>query len=291
MPRPLLTISQIEAFCALARHKSFKQAAGQLGLSQPSLIHKISQIEENYGARLFIRQRNNNRLTALGLAVLPKLQASLASLREAEFILLAHSQVETGEIHIAAVSPYRVSLLIKRFHALYPNIKVRVTFASSERVEALVASGDVDAGFFVVRSANPGLQSFFFYQYQLVALVPVGHPLAGKAQLMLSDFANQDFISREPGSLTRERFDEALRNADVGVNAIYELGSRESIREAVAQGLGISVVADDEHVPHERIQVKQIVGVDLAQNSSLVIANDQLTTPLSKALLQVVNSA
>lgn len=291
MPKSSLTLSQIEAFCALARHKSFKQAAEQLGLSQPSLVHKISQIEDGYGARLFIRQRNNNRLTNLGLAVLPKFQASLAKLKEAEFILLAHSQVETGEIHIAAVSPYRVSLLIKRFHTLYPNIKVRVTFASSEKVEQLVSKGDVDAGFFVVKKANPGLQSFFFYEYQLVALVPSDHSLARKGQLTVHDFETQDFISRESGSLTRGLFDQALQDAGVRVNALYELGSREAVREAVAQGLGISVVADDEHVPHDNIRVKKIVGAALSQKSSLVIANDRLSTPLSQALIQVVNSA
>lgn len=286
-----LSVSQVEAFCALAQYKSFKQAAESLGLAPSTLVNRIASIEETYSAQLFLRQRDNNRLTDLGLALLPKFRSCLNSLREAEFILAAHSKVETGEIHLAAVSPYRVSQLIKRFHSQYPNIRVKVSFAASQKVEQLIQQGEVDAGFYVPQGSTPGQQSFFFYEYQLIAIVPTTHALARRERLSLHDFENQSFIRREAGSLTRQVFEQALSRVGVNVNVVYELGSRESIREAVAQGLGISVVADDEHVPHERIVTKYIVGEGLTARSSLVVRNDRIAAPLTQALISVVQQS
>ena len=253
-----------------------------------TLVNRIASIEESYNAKLFLRQRSNNRLTDLGLALLPKFRSCLNSLREAEFLLLAHSKVETGEIHIAAVSPYRVSLLIKHFNSLYPNIRVKVSFAASELVGQMIARGEVDAGFYVPEGNTPGQQAFFFYEYELIAILPAGHPLAQRERLYLRDFENQSVIRREPGSLTRQLFEQAVAREGVSVNVVYELGSRESIREAVAQGLGISVVADDEHVPHDNIVTRRIVGEGLTARSSLVVRNDRVSAPLTQALIGVV---
>jgi len=286
-----LSLPQIEAFCALAQHKSFKDAAQSLGIAQSTLVNRIASIEQAYGAQLFMRQRANNRLTDLGLALLPKFRVSLNSLREAEFILAAHSKVETGDIHLAAVSPYRVSQLIKRFHLQHPNIRVKVSFAASQRVQQLIHQGEVDAGFYVPQGNTPGQQAFFFYEYELIAILPLSHSLATRARLGLRDFENENVIRRETGSLTREMFDRALAKAGVSVNVVYELGSRESIREAVAQGLGISVVAHDEHVPHDNIVTKRIVGEGLTARSSLVVRNDRVGAPLTQALISVVRQS
>jgi len=288
MSKSNLSLAQIEAFCALAQYKSFRDAARYLDIAQPTLVNRIASIEESYNAKLFLRQRSNNRLTDLGLALLPKFRSCLNSLREAEFILLAHSKVETGEIHIAAVSPYRVSLLIRQFNALYPNIRIRVSFAASELVGQMITRGEVDAGFYVPEGNTPGQQAFFFYEYELVAILPADHLLAQRERLYIQDFENQNVIRREPGSLTRQLFERAIEREAVNINVVYELGSRESIREAVAQGLGISVVADDEHVPHDNIIAKRIVGEGLTARSSLVVRNDRVSTPLTQALIGVV---
>lgn len=66
MSKPQISLAQIRAFCALAQQRSFKEAAEHLQVSQPSIINQIASLEEAYGAKLFLRQRENNRLTQLG---------------------------------------------------------------------------------------------------------------------------------------------------------------------------------------------------------------------------------
>ncbi|GAB1071161.1 MAG: LysR family transcriptional regulator [Shewanella algae] len=288
MPKPQISLAQIRAFCALAQQRSFKEAAEHLQVSQPSIINQIASLEEAYGAKLFLRQRENNRLTQLGVALLPSFRAILSQLKEAEFILLSHSISQTGELHIAAVNPVRLSAIVREFRLIYPNIKVNITFAASNKVLQLLETEAVDAGFFVLPQSQPGLQAFHYYRYKLMAILPRDHRLCRKDTLSIEDFANEELLIREPGSLTRKLFLGALQNAGIAPQLAYELGSRESVREAVAQGLGISVVAEDEHTPHEQIVTKRIVSDQLKASSSLVVHNKQLNSPMIKTLIALV---
>lgn len=290
MPGTKISISLMEAFCALAKYRSFKLAATKLEISQPTLVNKISHLEEIYSAKLFIRQRENNRLTSLGDALLPMFKSALNTVREAEHLMYSHSEMQVGEIHIAAVSPYKVSKILKVFNNRYPNIKVKASFSSSENIQRLLELGEVDAAFYVQSEKRAGQQAFPCYEYSLVAILPADHPLADKPVLEVGDFHQQKFICREDGSLTRSRFEDVLREQGVSVNALFELGSRESVREAVAQKLGISVVAEDEHVPHPEIVVRPIRSDKLTIASNLVVLNERVSTPLTQSLIEVVMS-
>lgn len=285
-----ISISQMEAFCALAKYRSFKIAAERLEISQPSLVNKISHLEEFYRAKLFIRQRENNRLTSLGDSLLPMFKSALNAVREAEHLMYSHSNMQAGEIHIAAVSPYKVSKILKAFNSRYPNIKVKASFSSSEKIQRLLELGEVDAAFYVQGGKKAGQQAFPCYEYSLVAILPADHPLTEKAMLDVTDFNLQSFICREEGSLTRSRFEDVLKQQGVAVKSLFELGSRESVREAVGQGLGISVVAEDEHVPHPEIVVRPIRSDKLTIESNLVVLNERVSTPLTRSLIEVVMS-
>jgi DNA-binding transcriptional LysR family regulator len=283
-----LSLPQIRAFCALAQHRSFKAAADSLGVSQPTIVSQIAGIEEAYGTKLFQRQRENNRLTDIGIALLAPLRAVLDQVRQAEFILLSHSTAQTGELNVVAVNPVRTSNLIREFRILCPNIRVNVSFVASDKAQSLIDREAVDVGFFVQSEGRPGQQAFHFYSYELMAIVPAEHRLAHKPTLSIEDFAGEELVIREPGSLTRKMFLAALENAGIKSRIAYELGSRESVREAVAQGLGVSVVAEDEHTPHERIVTRKIIGANLRADSSLVVLNKHLGSPQVKTLIELI---
>ena len=198
-----ITLAQIRAFMALVQQRSFKGAAHTLGISQPSVISQIGAMEETCGVQLFQRQRENNRLTDVGVALLPSLRAVLSHLKEAEFILMTHSTSQTGEFNVAAVNPARASKVLRELRVIYPNIKVNVTFTASDHVQSLLDSGQVDAAFFVQQDSQPGQQAFHYYRYELMAIMRHDHVLARRDTLLIQDFIGHDLIVREQGSMPR----------------------------------------------------------------------------------------
>ena len=286
-----VTLSQIEAFCVVAKTRSFKRSAESLNITQPSLINKISSLEDLYNTKLFLRSRENNRLTPLGESLLPLFKAALSQVKDAEFMLMASDKMQFGEVHLAAVSPYLISEVLKCIHKRYPNIKVKVTYSSSEVIKAMLLRGDVDAGFFVQDQKLVGYQVIPHIQYDICAIVPKTHQFADKDRLTIADFIGQKLIIREKGSLTRQRLEQAANGANIKLDIAYELGSREAIRDAVGHNMGISVVAEHEHVSHDNIQLIPIEQASFSIQSHLVIANERLSSPFIKLLLEVVEAA
>lgn len=56
MARRLPVLNQIRAFEAAARHRSFKAAAEELGVTQSAVSHQIKALEETLDVRLFTRR-------------------------------------------------------------------------------------------------------------------------------------------------------------------------------------------------------------------------------------------
>ncbi|WDE05648.1 LysR family transcriptional regulator [Thalassomonas viridans] len=284
-----VTLSQIEAFCILAKTRSFKKSAESLSITQPSLINKISSLEEVYNTKLFVRSRENNRLTPLGESLLPLFKAALNQVKDAEFMLMASDKMQYGEVHLAAVSPYLISEVLKCLHRKCPNIKVKVTYSSSEVIKAMLLRGDVDAGFFVQNDKLLGYQVIPHFKYRIQAIVPKDHPLSVEKKIDISAFAGQKIIVRESGSLTRQQLEKAANENNIKLDIAYELGSREAVRDAVGHSMGISVVANHEHVEHKNIHTVAINEASFEIQSHLVISNERLSSPFIKLLMEVVS--
>ncbi len=84
----------------------------------------------------------------------------------------------------------------------------------------------------------------------LVLAVHRSHPLAVHDHVPLSALSGHCLLMREPGSTTRQLTEQMLQGAGVKFGPLLEIGSRESIREAVLRNIGISIIARQE-VPHD----------------------------------------
>jgi DNA-binding transcriptional LysR family regulator len=76
-----------------------------------------------------------------------------------------------------------------------------------------------------------------------VVIAAADHPLAKEKNISLERLCEETFIMREPGSGTRRAFQNLLDEHNLGVKVRLELGSNEAIKQAIAGGLGISVLS------------------------------------------------
>ena len=67
--------------------------------------------------------------------------------------------------------------------------------------------------------------------------------------MSLADLSEHALLLREPGSMTRQLTEQALRQAGVSVRRTLEIGSRESIRQAILSDLGISLIPRAKSLP------------------------------------------
>jgi DNA-binding transcriptional LysR family regulator len=133
-----------------------------------------------------------------------------------------------------------------------PPTDITMTATNSERVAALVASGDVDLGFVEGPAAPPGLQCRLVGTDELVVVVGPTHPwaLRSRRRVTAETLAATPLVVREKGSGTRSVLERALAGLPAAPPAL-ELSSTAAVRSAVAAGagpaaLGAHTVRDDE---------------------------------------------
>jgi LysR family transcriptional regulator for metE and metH len=79
--------------------------------------------------------------------------------------------------------------------------------------------------------------------HPIVLIGPPDHPLAMRRDLTLADFADETVLLREQGSGTRALMERLFENAGVDNRRRLEMGSNETIKQAVIGGLGIALIS------------------------------------------------
>lgn len=254
--------TELKAFYMVARLGSITQAAKKLGLSQPTVTTQIRSLEGQYAVELFYRGGRRLTLTDEGARLLPMVQALLQQEADIEFFLRNCGQMQ-GSLRIGATSPYYVLGLIKAFRERYPQIEVSVEIGNSQQVLEALYECRVDLAASSQPVEDARLIHLVLGRDPLVLAVHRSHPLAAQRSVALGELRNHCLLMREAGSTTRELTEKLLRDSGVTPASMLEIGSRESIREAVIRNLGVSIISRQEVPDNPELRVLELQGAPL----------------------------
>jgi DNA-binding transcriptional LysR family regulator len=240
---------RLQVFQSVARLLSFTKAAESLHMTQPAVTFQVRQLEEHFNTRLFDRSRNRISLTEAGKTVYEYADHIFALYAEMENAVRDLTGEISGSITIGAsttIAEYMLPALLGDFKAKYADVRIHLKVSNTEGVVNMVENNVIDLGVVEAPVGNKTLWVEVCRMDQLVAIVPPGHPLAGREAVSLPDLLDYPFICREEGSGTRGVINEYIAHqgsGDVELNIGMELGSPEAIKGAVEAGMGISVIS------------------------------------------------
>jgi len=136
----------VETFLSVAKHRSFRRAAAELGVTPSAISQAVRALEVRVGAALFIRTTRSVGLTEAGERFLSRAKPAFEELVAASEVARELGQRPAGLLRLSvprAVVPILLEPLIASFCQAYPEIEVEV--AASEELIDLAAEG-FDAG-------------------------------------------------------------------------------------------------------------------------------------------------
>jgi DNA-binding transcriptional LysR family regulator len=101
-------------------------------------------------------------------------------------------------------------------------------------------------------------------------------------------FKRKSVKLRERGSTTRRAFEATMQAEGVTIEPVFEIESREGVWKAVERGLGISVVADFEFVPHPNLRALEISDRAIKTQYNIAHHIGRSHSPIVKAFLDTV---
>ena len=280
--------AELKAFDATARSGSMSAAARLLGIRQPTISAHIAGLEKRFGVELFVRRGRGVGLTTFGRALHEVSNRIYRAEQQAELLLLgARSQYE-GHLKVSAVGPYNVLPMVKRYRTLYPRIRLAMSVGDSRQIVESILDHRDDVGVMLHAVNDPRVYCVPYRRQALIVFASTSHRLADLKAMTLTDLEGQEFVLREQGSQTRSIFESGLAAAGVRVRSSLEVGSREAVREAVAQGLGLGVVAQTAFVADSRLVVLPIRDMTLSTHVHVICLAERRPAPLIASFLGVV---
>lgn len=286
-----MNYAQLRAFHAVAGEGGFVKAAQRLNVSQPTLSEQVKQLEQTFGVRLFERRGRRSELTDLGRALFDVTRRFFAAELEAEQLLSAARGLKRGRLRVVADAPYLVMPLLAAFSRRHPGIELSLDFGNSERVLAALLDRRADVIVLPDIERDRRLHALPLERGRLVLLVQRAHPWGRRRSVGLAELAGERLILREGGSTTRAILDEALAARGVVPASTWTVGSREGLREAVAEGLGVGAVFESEVGWDERLHALPVKDAGLGSTEYLACLAERRGDRVIAAFLELVPGA
>ena len=240
---------RLQVFATVARLLSFTKAAEALHMTQPAVTFQIRQLEDYFNTRLFDRTHNRISLTSAGHLVKGYSDQILSLYSEMDNEVRKLTGDVLGPLVLGAsttIGEYVIPSILGEYQAKFPDVAVRLHVANTDGVLHMVESNEIDIGIVEGPVGNKNLVSKVCWDDELGVVTPPNHPLTEHSVSAVDALFQYPFISREEGSGTRNVIVDYLESAGhdtSDLNLTMEFGSPESIKSAVAAGLGISILS------------------------------------------------
>lgn len=287
-----MNLAQLRAFDMVVRTGSFTAAGRALNVSQPAVTNHVRALEDYYGVTLFRRRGRGVEPNELGRS-LAELSRQLFTLEEEATDLLQSSKaLRRGTLRIAADGPYLLIPLVAEFRRRYPGVRVGLTILNTRDVRDALISERCDVAIHAQLDSDERLFVAPLSRYDIVIFVSAGHPwaLAERPSVPMKELHAQPVILRERGSSTRRLFERACETAGIRPDYVIETTSRETVKEAVAAGLGIGVISEAELREDSRFWPLTVEDADLGYTECVVCLNRKRNLRMLKEFFSLVET-
>jgi DNA-binding transcriptional LysR family regulator len=237
-----LNLRQLEAFVQVAAAGSFRQAAAQLGQSQPALSRFIRQAEQTLGARLFDRDTRRVAITPAGRELLPIAQRILRDFDDTLGEFAEFMAGRSGRVAIATLPSTGVAVVpraIAAFAREHPHVSFSLTEAPADALLKLVEEGRSDFAITVRPAPQQRLQYRHLHDDAFVLVCRRDDPLAARKAVPWSVFRNRACIVSEPHSSIRAVTDAVFLRLRTPVRPVLDYPSVAAAGALVTAGVGI----------------------------------------------------
>jgi len=235
----------LRAFAALAEKLHFREAAEELGLSQPALSGAVAALEDCLGAQLVERTTRRVLLTPAGELVAKHARQVLAAMDELVDAVRVTARPFTGRLQlgvIPTVAPYLLPALLRPLRKAYPELTVIIHEEQAPMILDGLASGRLCAAVLATSVEGAALVRLPLYTEDFVLVLPADHPEAAAGPIALDALRDLNVLFMEEGHCLRDQTLDVCREAGSAGLDTTGAASLATLVQLVAGGLGVTLL-------------------------------------------------
>jgi DNA-binding transcriptional LysR family regulator len=285
-------------FDEVARQGSIRRAAEVLHIAPSAVDRQILKTEEWLGFPLFERMPQGLRLTPAGELLLPGIRRWRKDFERIRSQIDELRGMRRGEITLALVEGAAefAAQHLTVFHTEHPGITHRIHVAGSRGVVESVRSGESELGLTFNPPDNHTIRVERTLIFRLGAAMRPDHPLAGLAEVSLSECSGHRLILPSDSLSLRSIIDLVWARAVGGEPHYAALANNVSLMKSfILRGLGIGLLTGIDVL--DEVRDNKLVFVPLADKGvplsvlSLITASGRPLSPAAAVLVQHLSRA
>lgn len=288
-------IEWLRSFLAVVDSGGFTKASRELRRSQPAVSTHVKELEANLDARLFELVGGRTHLTPSGKI------AAVEARRILEGVLRLRDSVAESEEAVqgvltlgASTTPgnYLLPALLGRFERTHPRVRTMLLIGNSVQMLERLTANEVDIG---VIGIEPDARDFIsgpFRRDEIVLFASRKHRLARRRRVAAADLSAERFLLRDSDSATRRLSDRWMEQHGLRPPVMH-LGCPESIKRAVAAGLGLGFLsrfAIEWELKQGKVVVLRASGLPIRRQLYVVHHRGKHPSPAMRHLLAALDS-
>ncbi len=282
---------QLRGFCYAAASGSVSKAARRMNLSQPSVSQQILGLENELGAKLFVRHGSQIKLTHDG-ELLFEMARPLIEQLEALDEQFRHRRLESEEGHIEVAAGtstimYFLPRYVEEFRREHPKISLRLHNVTGVEGLEQLRTGLVDFAVGPLMSVPEDIEFHPVVSYEPVVITCLGHPLAS-GRLSLHELSHYPLILPPRGLSTWNLVDSTFKKHGLSYEVAMEVGGWEAIKKYVELGLGISLIIRIGISGSEKLEVIPAGEFFPQRSYGVVLRKGRILTPQARLFVSLL---
>src|SRR3954447_7929521 len=241
----LLMLANLRLIRDVAHAHSISKAAKLGEISQSAASQAIQELERELGITLFDRSTRPLTVTPAGKLYVEYCRDVLRRHEQLEAGLQAMKKEASGKVRLAAIYSVGLSEMAEiegRFHELFPQAELSVSYLRPERVWESVETDQADLGLMSYAESSREVVALPWREEEMVVAVAPDHKLAKAGRVSARCLEGEIFVGFDDDLPIQNQIDRYFRDHRVTVETALRFDNLEMIKQAVAHGAGISIM-------------------------------------------------
>lgn len=236
-----------KVFYEVANAKSISKGAEKLLISQPAVTQAIQTLEYELGGKLFIRTPKGVVLTNEGLELYNYVSEGMTYFVNGTNRFRTLKTLDDGILNIGATTMISENYLLpylKKFHELYPNVVINISNDLTDNLLKELRNGSLDIVIMAIPKYN--IKDLKIdYLTELHDVFVCGEKYKYKTFKKMIDLFEEDILIQKRPSITRNNFDNYLKDNNLVCNPKMEVVSHNLLTKLVEENFGIGLVTKE----------------------------------------------
>jgi len=275
-----ISLKQLRYYLVAAKHKSLRQAAKELRITQPSLSAQLKLLEEALGVALFERTRGGVTLTPLGRELITETTVAVNAAKSIIDAANFATNGPTGTFKLGvspSLGPYSLPWILPAVRHEFPSVK----FFVREEVPALLVdgltTGNYDFIFSPLPIDDPNVTVMPLFREPIFLVMNVDHPLANNKHIKTGQLSGLEILAIEEHHHFYKLVEDLCNRFHARLLRNYEGTSLDAIRQMVYMEMGVAFLPAlyirSEIRDRDELQVLSVEGQPIHRTHALAWRN------------------